>query len=293
MQIQIKNIDHLLKTGIYKIINTANSKYYIGSTQESFIKRWKHHVGSLRRGSHKNTHLQNAWNKYGEDNFIFTILETCEVENCLEREQIYLNKFLNENCYNMNPLATGPCLTEENIKKQAESRKRFNQECAPYYKKIKNGEITLEEVPEKFRQKIKGYLEYIPWNKGIKYASTEHLKVPHKKSDRSNVKNLMREKQPIIYVYDLNLNFIDSFRSAKDLEELSTQIILPIETRARRSKKNRERSYLCSGNIIRCAKLNKSYKGLYFKFEPLHPGMDDVNEPKSVKIWNDDTEVTT
>ena len=292
MQIQIKNIDHLLKTGIYKITNLVNNKYYIGSTQESFIKRWKHHTGSLRRGSHKNTHLQNAWNNYGEDNFIFTILETCEIENCLEREQIYLNKFLNKNCYNMNPLATGPCLTEKSIKKQVESRKRFNQECAPYYEKIKNGEITLEEVPEKFKQKIKGYLEHVPWNKGIKYISTEHLKVPHKKSDRSNVKNSMREKQPIIYVYDSDLNFIDSFRSAKDLEELSTQIILPIETRARRSKKNRERSYLCSANITKCAKLNKLYKGLYFKFEPLHPGMDDVNEPKSVKVWNDNTEVT-
>ena len=44
--------------------------------------------------------------------------------------------------------------------------------------------------------------------------------------------------------------------------------------------------------INKAAKTGKTYKGLYFSYQPLHLGIDDVNEPKSVKVWNDNTEVT-
>jgi len=33
------------------------------------------HFSSLRSGKHENIHLQNAWNKYGEDAFFFEVLE--------------------------------------------------------------------------------------------------------------------------------------------------------------------------------------------------------------------------
>ena len=56
--------------GIYKIECIANNKVYIG--QSINIKRRLYdHKTRLRKGTHKNKHLQNAWNKYGEDNFTF------------------------------------------------------------------------------------------------------------------------------------------------------------------------------------------------------------------------------
>ena len=63
--------------GIYKIENTVNNKVYIGQTK-NFKNRWQHHKADLNRGDHKNIHLQSAWNKYGSDKFIFSIIEKCE-----------------------------------------------------------------------------------------------------------------------------------------------------------------------------------------------------------------------
>lgn len=40
MNIQIINFEDLNKKGVYKIINTKNNKYYIGSTMQSFQKRF-------------------------------------------------------------------------------------------------------------------------------------------------------------------------------------------------------------------------------------------------------------
>lgn len=291
MRIEITNINNLLTTGIYKIYNTVNKKYYIGSTQDSFIARWKNHITALRNNSHKNTHLQHAFNKYGEDKFVFTIVELCEPEKCLEREQIYLDQPDFKNRYNINPFATGLCKTKETIQKQVESRKKFYAQCLVYYQAYKNNEISFEDIPEKFQKRILSYAQHVPWNFGKKYKDTSFLRVPHKKSDRSNCKNTMREKEPIVYVYDTNMNFIDRFRSAKDLEELSLKMIFPLKLTARVSKKGFPKYMLVSANVKKCAKEKKPYKGLYFTFEPIHPGMDDLHEPKSVKVWNDNTEV--
>lgn len=59
---------------IYKIKNTTNGKVYIGKTVNK-DRRIKDHVWSLNLGRHCNSHLQNAWNKYGEESFVFEIIE--------------------------------------------------------------------------------------------------------------------------------------------------------------------------------------------------------------------------
>ena len=64
-------------SGIYMIRNIINNKVYIG--QSSDLKdRLAHHKSSLRHNRHYSSYLQNAWNKYGEENFEFIILEECE-----------------------------------------------------------------------------------------------------------------------------------------------------------------------------------------------------------------------
>lgn len=80
-----------LKSGIYEIRNTKSDKIYIGSSQ-NILKRWREHQSCLRNNCHGNSKLQNAWNKYGESIFVFTILETVAIENLLIREQISLDR---------------------------------------------------------------------------------------------------------------------------------------------------------------------------------------------------------
>lgn len=292
MLINIDNLETLDLVGVYRIKNIKTNKFYIGSTIDSFRMRLKAHKEALNRGSHKNKYLQNAWNKYGAEAFVFEIVEVCEKDNCREREQYYLDLGPWKQMYNINSLATGPCLEQETIEKQVKTRKITNAECLEYYRKVQNGEMKLDAVPEKHRGRINTWINYEPWNKGKHYKSTDHLKVPHKKSDRSNVKNVFREKYPVIYVYDCNKIFLGSYRSAKDLEELSENENFPIKSRFKgESRMGVPVKKLQSANINKAAKTGKTYKNLYFFYQPLHPGMDDVNEPKSVKSWNANAEV--
>lgn len=60
--------------GIYKIINTLDNKYYVGSSLD-INYRWGVHRGTLRKGKHKNDKLQHAWDKHLESSFTFTIVE--------------------------------------------------------------------------------------------------------------------------------------------------------------------------------------------------------------------------
>ncbi len=76
--------------GVYKITNSVNGKFYIGSSN-NVENRWKRHKLELKEETHKNQHLQNAWNLYGESSFIFEVIEECLPEIQFEREQHYLD----------------------------------------------------------------------------------------------------------------------------------------------------------------------------------------------------------
>jgi group I intron endonuclease len=80
--------------GVYCIENILNGKKYIGSTKSNFRKRLINHRSILRANKHSNKFLQNAWNKYGENNFKCSIVEDVN-DFCLvrERENFYLKKY--------------------------------------------------------------------------------------------------------------------------------------------------------------------------------------------------------
>ena len=81
------------RIGIYGIKNLINSKIYVGKTGMNFGDRWDSHRSLLNSEKHDNPHLQNAWNKYGEENFEFIIIEECNVEELSEREKYYIKLY--------------------------------------------------------------------------------------------------------------------------------------------------------------------------------------------------------
>lgn len=91
--------------GIYKITNIKNGKIYIGSSS-NLNKRYYKHLYGLRNNKHFNIHLQRSFNNDGEDSFKFEIVEYCEYNVLVEKEEYYfklLNTLDEKYGYNINP----------------------------------------------------------------------------------------------------------------------------------------------------------------------------------------------
>lgn len=167
--IEIYTQEELDKIGVYKILNLANDKFYIGSTTQSFKKRCVQHYSDLVRGVHKNSYLKYSWNKHGESNFKFEILEFCDKEETLEKEQYWLDftKSYDKNIgYNINPKASGtPNMVDEVIQKRRQTMLR----------KYASGELVSH---------LKGKPA---WNKGVPMTEAwkENLKKPKKLTENA------------------------------------------------------------------------------------------------------------
>lgn len=97
--------------GIYKIINVVNNKFYVGSAV-NLSRRRARHFSELRNNRHKNGRLQNAWLKYGEQAFVFVIVEELpDGADLLAAENVWLKEHVGKDyCYNLGVDATAPAL---------------------------------------------------------------------------------------------------------------------------------------------------------------------------------------
>lgn len=68
-----------MTTGVYLVKCLANNRDYVGSSKD-IKKRWKEHRFDLNHNQHHNRHWQNAWNKYGANQFAWSILEETELD---------------------------------------------------------------------------------------------------------------------------------------------------------------------------------------------------------------------
>ena len=124
--------------GIYSLTNKTTGKRYIGQTVY-LNGRKGDHLLNLRRNQHNNDYLQKAFNKYGEEDFIFEVLEVVpKLENgandkdkLTEREQYWMDYYKaydRDYGYNINPSASinpmqGKTHTDEAKAKMSEAAK--------------------------------------------------------------------------------------------------------------------------------------------------------------------------
>lgn len=128
------------KVGVYKITNSVDGKFYVGSALFSIRVRCRTHRARLRANKHPNKHLQRAWNKYGEHSFKFSVVEICDYKECLVREQYWLDllkPYDRKLGYNKSNLATGVA----GIKWTAEQRARLSASL-----RALNRKLTPEEI---------------------------------------------------------------------------------------------------------------------------------------------------
>lgn len=104
--------EHIKPAGIFQVKNIANGKVLLGSSL-NLEGPLNSHQFMLKIGSHTNKALQNDWNTFGPDQFIFEILEVVKVsddpnfnlkDELTLLEQIWLEKLqpFGERGYNLN-----------------------------------------------------------------------------------------------------------------------------------------------------------------------------------------------
>lgn len=152
--------------GIYKIENLINHRVYIG--QSITIKnRLNHHRQMLNKNIHFCDHLQKSWNKYGENNFSFEILEECSKNELDSREEYWLNYyggFESEQTYNQRGAGQEthnvPEKTREKLRQANLGKKASKETIAKRVEKLKGhpywGRKWTEEEKKRASEKRKG-----------------------------------------------------------------------------------------------------------------------------------------
>lgn len=91
---------------IYAITHVESGRRYIGSTV-NVTERWIRHKSHLKHNKHHCNYLQNAWNKYGKDTFVFSVIDTLPTNSRKERALLELSHIAASECYNSRTAATG------------------------------------------------------------------------------------------------------------------------------------------------------------------------------------------
>lgn len=146
-------------SGIYKIRNTKNEHFYLGSSDD-IVRRWKEgHRAKLVRGVHDNPHLQNAWNKYGDTAFVIEVVRVCSKLDLLAEEQKELDLWVGKpECYNIRqdarcivlPGTHRPDWVKEKISQSQKGKPRWTEEQRKQMSIQRKGRKHSPETIEKF-----------------------------------------------------------------------------------------------------------------------------------------------
>jgi group I intron endonuclease len=142
------------KPGIYKITNILSNKVYVGCAS-NIRTRWNGHLYDLRKEKHPNNYLQKAWSKYGEPNFKFEIIETCDITDLHTREHywvITLDCLNRSKGYNLKPTdPLGSSIHSEETREKlriANKGKRPSDKCYEAGKVYNNSELCKVNLAE-------------------------------------------------------------------------------------------------------------------------------------------------
>lgn len=122
-------------SGVYKITNVVNGKFYIGSTY-NLRGRWSQHKSKFRNHCKDKSKLKAAWNKYGEESFIYEVVMLCPVEYLIKLEQWFIDT-LNPP-YNTRKEA---CASNKGVHHSADTKEKLRKNSKRVWKE-KNGWLS-------------------------------------------------------------------------------------------------------------------------------------------------------
>lgn len=162
-------------SGIYKIQSKIKpERIYIGNAIH-LKRRWDLHLANLHKNKHHSRKLQNHYNKYGEDDLIFAVIEPCFPEFLIVREQYYLD--------NLNPYF--------NIRKIANSNLGIKKSIESIEKTAKRNRGKVRTPEQKMKMSIS--------HKGIKFTEERKQKISeaNKGKKRKPISEDTRKKMSI------------------------------------------------------------------------------------------------
>lgn len=196
-------------SGIYTITNKINQKIYLGCAT-NIANRWKSHRSYLRLNKHNNTHLQRAWNKYGEENFEFELLIECEEVDLYSEENYWCNLL---NCvdykYGYNIKSTSPT---GNFKMSEESKRKLAISATGR----KHTQETKDKISEisKLKKLSKEHKEIlVTCNKSRVWSKESRKKASEANIKRSGIKKCIEIHEVPILQFDLEGSFIKEYSS--------------------------------------------------------------------------------
>lgn len=221
---QHKNLD---KSGIYKITNITNNKVYIGSSTNKIKHRFSSHIRLLLNNKHHAIYLQNSFNKNNQnfENYKFEIIELVEPDNCIEREQYYIdlfNSYDSKYGYNRSPTA-GNCL---GVKHKLENKIKLFEKIRTLSDKdivdiitFYNNKISYKEISEKLKIKRNLIISIINNENKYKYVKEEFNLIIQ---DDLRIKTISKEHIKKIYeLYEIEKKSISDIANILELSKSS------------------------------------------------------------------------
>lgn len=161
---------------IYTITCIPNGKIYVGQAV-NVRRRWHSHKWYLRKGDHRNGHLQRAWNKYGESSFVFAVAKTFPG---LTGEEL----FAALNTSEIEVLSSIPHAF--NLTEAAQSRNKLSDETKAKLSKIRK---ELWQNPEFRDRRQKNHLEAI----NTPEWKARHAEIARERSQDTAFREKMKE----------------------------------------------------------------------------------------------------
>lgn len=230
-----------MKSGIYYILNITNNKVYIGQSK-NIVARLKEHKRDLKAFRHINWHLQKSYEKYGDSNFEYGVLEFCDIDKLDEKEIHYIKSLGSMNRYKGYNLKDGGSRTifsQETLAKMSANRKALCQDesyliqmswarselSEEQVRNIKtmlfNGNL-VEDIANKFNATY-NQVRHIKDNHSFAFVLPEynyyikHREEIHRKRNKKIIMRMYREGCSFKEIAEnLNINPVTPYRVAKE-----------------------------------------------------------------------------
>jgi group I intron endonuclease len=200
---------------IYKATSKTSGKSYIGKTTNTLKQRVGEHIRKSKKSKHTN-HFHNAIKKYGKDDFVWEILDTCDSEeelNILEVKHIKSHNTYSDG-YNLSlggEGQTGYKYTNEHSKKMSDSLKKAYREG----RKKSVFETMSDESINKIREGASKWAkENTVGNKNGMWGKGKKIKIDNK------IYNNMREAAEDLNVHKKTIQYRLNSDNFKNYERL-------------------------------------------------------------------------